>query len=211
MPAELHIIGGGGHAAVVADAALRSGHWASLWVYDDKVPNQLPVAARYGGPVEKLMKKQAALDVVVALGNSDTRLALCGQILGNRMRLVSVVHPQAVVAQESVNLGAGSVVFAGAIINPGVESGLACIFNSGSVVDHHCQLGEGVHICPGTTLAGRVTVGDHSWIGVGATVRDGVSIGAHALIGAGAVVVDNIQDNVTATGCPAKPIKSHEQ
>lgn len=203
MPSELHIVGAGGHASVVADAAICSGNWDTLCVYDDVEPDHLPSTANYGGVIDVLLNRPRSLEVVVAIGNSGIRLMLCKQLLKKGMQLANVIHPHSVIAEE-VQLGLGTVVFAGAILNPSVKCGIACIFNTGSIVDHHCQLDDAVHVCPGTTLAGRVSVGESSWVGVGATVRDGISIGANTVIGAGAVVVNSIPDNVTAVGCPAR-------
>lgn len=202
MSRELHIIGAGGHAAVVADAADSSGKWDSLFVYDDVEPASLPRATSYGGGVDTLLNKSGLLDVVVAIGQADTRLMISNQLISKGMQLVKVIHPRSIVARDA-RLSAGTVVLAGAIVNPSVSCGIACILNTGSIVDHHCQLGDAVHICPGVALAGRVSIGSKSWIGVGAKVRDGVSIGPDSVIGAGAVVVNNIPGNVTVIGCPA--------
>lgn len=209
MTAKLHVLGAGGHSAVVCDAARLMDQWTTIVVYDDATPNTIPADTEYGGPFSQAIGKFSGQEVCVALGAADTRIKLCGQLLENGAELVTIQHPNAVVA-DGVELGVGTVVCAGAIINVGCVVGTGSIINTGAIADHDCTLGVGVHLCPGVTLAGRVRIGDHSWIGVGAAVRDGITIGMNTLIGAGATVVNDIPSNSRAFGCPARLVTRDE-
>src|SRR5690606_5139306 len=101
----------------------------------------------------------------------------------------------------------GNVVFAGAVINPGVETGHAVIINTSATIDHDCWLGAGVHISPGAHVAGGVQIGDEAWVGIGSSVKELVSIGARSKVGAGAAVVASIADETTVVGVPARPLE----
>ena len=46
----------------------------------------------------------------------------------------------------------------------------SAIVNTAAVVDHECEVGEAVHVCPGALLAGRVRVGAGAFVGMGAKV-----------------------------------------
>ncbi len=204
MRPDLHVLGAGGHAAVVCDAAHLMAKWDTITVYDDATPERLPSNTVFGGNLANAVNQSNGLHLIVAIGSADVRLALGNQLTERGAQLVTVVHPAAVLAGD-VALGAGSVVCAGAILNAGSVTGEGVIINTGAIADHHCRLGAGVHLCPGVTLAGRVEVGERSWIGVGACVRDGVVIGTNTVVGAGAVVVSDLPSNSLAVGCPAKP------
>lgn len=52
-----------------------------------------------------------------------------------------------------------------------------------------------------------VHIGKKVWIGSGAVILPGVTIGDGAIIGAGAVVTKDVEENVVATGVPAKVIR----
>ena len=64
----------------------------------------------------------------------------------------------------------GSVIFAGAVVQPGTTLGRHAILNTGCSVDHDCLLGDHVHLCPGTHLAGTVRVGAGTMLGAGTSV-----------------------------------------
>jgi acetyltransferase-like isoleucine patch superfamily enzyme len=79
--------------------------------------------------------------------------------------------------------------------------------NTAAVIEHDCDLAEGVHVSPNATLAGGVRVGARSWVGAGATVIQNVTIGAEVIVGAGAVVLRNVPDGLTVAGVPAVPVR----
>ena len=98
-----------------------------------------------------------------------------------------MIHPAAIVA-KSARIGAGSVLCAGSVVNPGVEMGRAVIVNTCASVDHECVSVDGVHLSPGCHLAGKVSIGRGTALGTGSVARDGVRIGARSVIGAGSVI-----------------------
>lgn len=200
---RLAIIGAGGHGKVVGDAAERAG-WDSISFFDDFwTAAQCHLLWPVSGTIEKLLMTSFHYDgICIAIGNNQTRLDLCQQILIQNAPLVSVIHPAAVVSSYA-ELGIGSVVFAGAVINPGAKTGIGCILNTGASVDHDCILGNAVHISPGAHLGGNVVVGDMSWIGIGASVKQKIKIGRQVMVGAGAAVVNDVPDDQTFIGVPA--------
>ncbi len=78
----------------------------------------------------------------------------------------TVVHPRAS-REQSAQLGEGTVVMAGAVVNPDAPCGPGAIVNSGAVVEHDCVLGAVVHVSPNAALGGNVTIGDRSHVGTG--------------------------------------------
>ncbi|MBQ7830913.1 MAG: acetyltransferase, partial [Clostridia bacterium] len=103
-----------------------------------------------------------------------------------------------------VEVGAGTAIMAGAVINPCSKLGKGVILNTCSSVDHDCIIGNYCHIAVGVHVAGTVTLGEKVWLGVGATIKNNVNICADCMIGAGAVVVKDIMESGTYIGVPAK-------
>lgn len=201
---KLLIIGGGGHGKVVADAALLSG-WDEVVFADARYPEQTQVR---NWPVisteSALDKPMADIDgVVVAIGHNRTRIAIQQRLAKLGWPIVTIIHPRATVSPFA-QIGAGSVLFAGAVVNVDAEVGAAAIINTGAVVEHDCVLGVGVHVSPNAALAGGVTVGDCTWIGMCACVRQLVKVGSDVVVGAGAVVVADVGDGATVVGIPAQ-------
>ncbi len=203
----LLIIGAGGHGKVVADTALETGRWDEVMFLDDAWPEKKKNGSWdiLGNTDQLALWRPRFADAVVAMGNNLLRIELQSRLLAAGFEIATIVHPSARVSRFA-RLGAGTVVFANAVVNVDSEVGEAVIINTAATVDHDCQLGRGVHVAPGANLGGGVTVGDFTWIGIGAAVRHYIAIGVGVTVGAGAVVVNNLPDGVTAFGCPARPI-----
>jgi len=204
---RLIIVGAGGHAAVVAEAAQLAGPWDDICFVDDKYPDideivGFPVVGELSA-IPKLQTDQT--EFIVAIGNNQTRLELHEKIESSGGRLVSVIHPSASVSPTAI-VKPGTVILAQAAINARATIGVACIVNTGATVDHDCQIESGVHISPGANLAGGVSIGTRAWIGMGASVINNVSIGSAAIIGAAAAVLSDVAANQKVVGVPAREI-----
>lgn len=207
-PKKLVILGAGGHAKVVMDAALLMQRWSEIVFLDDSNQGQTEFM---GAP---LLGDRSLLgtalqpkdyDVAVAIGNNAIRGEVFGLAAGLGFSFPVIRHPSAVVS-EMAEIGEGSVLFANTVINPAVRIGKGAIINTSASVDHDSLLGDFVHVSPGARLAGSTRVGDFSWMGIGSCTREGSTIGSHCIIGAGAVVVSDIPDGITAVGIPAKKL-----
>ena len=142
-------------------------------------------------------------DVIVAIGNANFRRKIQTSIAENR--LSTLIHPEAVIGDD-VEIGVGSIVMAGVVINSGSRIGKGVIVNTSSSIDHDCMIGDFVHVAVGAHLAGSVLVDDNSWIGAGAIINNNLHVCSSCMIGAGAVVVKNIEEEGTYVGVPAKRI-----
>ena len=204
MTKRLAILGAGGHARVVADAAEAAG-WTVPGLFDRSAPpgdHPWPVL----GDAEALFAQAADFDgAVVAFGDNDVRLEWTLKLAARGLVLATVIHPTAWVSPRA-KLGGGTVVLAQGVVGTGARLGRAVIINTGSSVDHDCTLGDGVHVSPGARLAGGVTVGERSWIGIGAVVREGLTLGEAVRVGAGAAVVKPVESGQTVVGVPARPV-----
>lgn len=203
---KLAILGGGGHARVVADTAECLG-WKSIEFFDDMWPNlhnidKWPVS----GDTNSLLKKVHDFHgVVVAIGDNDIRLSKINELNEAGAVLISLIHPAATVSVNA-RIGQGVVAFAGVVVNTGAVIGVGTILNTGCSIDHDCFLDECVHISPGARLAGAVNIGCCTWIGIGASVKQAISIGSRVKVGAGAAVVNHVVSDTTVVGVPAKPL-----
>jgi sugar O-acyltransferase (sialic acid O-acetyltransferase NeuD family) len=200
---RLVVFGAGGHAEVVIDAARAAGCEPEI-VLDDapRLGNfeGMPILA----PNEDTWKQLKRFRFVVAVGNNATRAKLFADLRNRGGVPETIIHPFSCVAR-SARIGAGTVVLAGAIVNPGAEVGENCILNTGCRIDHACRIGNHAHICPGVSLAGTVSVGERSLIGVGSCSIQEITIGSDVMVGAGSVIVRNIPDRCIAYGNPARP------
>ena len=198
---RLFIVGASGHGKVVADIAVNCGYRNIAFLDDSELTVEcagFPVVGRTTD-VEALPDDA---DCIVAVGNAEVRKRIQNRAHAS---VATLIHPNAVIGR-GVEIGKGSVVMAGAVINPYARIGEGCIVNTCASVDHDCIVDDYAHISVGAHLAGSVHIGAGTWVGVGATVSNNISICHNCMIGAGAVVVRDIDVVGTYVGIPAKAL-----
>lgn len=200
---KLLIIGASGHGKVIADIALATKKYREIAFLDDDENISDCMGFAVLGKVSDLVHYVPEYEMVVAIGNAQTRCRIMEQIEAAGGTLATLIHPQAVVS-EYASIGIGTVVMPGTVINAGATIGKGCIVNTSASVDHDCRIGNYVHVSVGAHLAGTVSIDECTWVGIGAVVSNNIHICGHCMIGAGAVVVSDITAPGTYVGVPAK-------
>ncbi len=195
------LIGGGGHAAVVADAA-RTGGFEVLGFADDDPSVTLPGISHLGA-IDGVLADPGHADVpvILAMGPSPLRDRLVLRLAEKALAIV--IHPSAIVSADA-SIARGVFVGPGAIINARARILAHAIVNSAAIVEHDCVVGVGAHVAPASTMGGGSKLGDHSLLGIGAVALPGISIGARATVGASALVNRDVRANETVAGIPAR-------
>lgn len=204
MNEQVIVIGAGGHGKVIADIVRSCGD--TVIGFLDDSPN--PPASVCGIPVlggTKDYVNYPDARFVIAIGNGTVRRQVAQRL--SDVNWYTAIHPGAIVSPMGTSIGEGTVIMAGAVVNPCAVIGKHCIINTRAGVDHDNQIGDYTHISVGATLAGTVTVGDTVWVGAGAVVSNNLSICDGCMIGAGAVVVRSINEPGTYVGVPARRIQ----
>ena len=196
----LCLLGAGGHAAVVAEAARGAG-WNVTGAYHDGDGDGLETLGIPSlGAIADASGTKTALHA--AVGDAALRRAWTEGIEDSRLPVI--IHPSAIVS-PSATIGAGVFVGPGAIVNAHARLEQGAIVNSGAIVEHDAVVGAFAHIAPGAVLGGAATIGDDALIGLGARVRPTASIGRAAVLGAGATAIDDVGAGIVAIGTPARP------
>lgn len=196
------IIGASGHGKVVADIVQKSGDRVTGFLDDNPSVGSIFMGFPVLGTVEDYSKFNA--EFVIAIGNAEIRERISQKL--EDANWYTAIHPTAAISDIDVEIGAGTVVMANAVINTGARIGKHCIINSGAIVEHDNIIADFVHISVGAKLAGTVSVSKGSWIGIGASISNNVNICGNCMIGAGAVVIKNIEEAGTYVGVPAERI-----
>jgi sugar O-acyltransferase (sialic acid O-acetyltransferase NeuD family) len=201
MPiSALALIGAGGHAVVVGDAAMLL-YNPTLTIYSQ---DALQVGQKILSCAVELLETGAQVGHFhVAIGSNSVRARIYQELSGGGNVAVTVTHPRATIS-ASAEIGEGSFIAAAAVVAPRSRIGRAVIVNHHAVVDHDVSVDDYAHIAPGVVLGGGVRVGRQVLVGAGATILPGVSIGDGAVVGAGAVVLHDVPAGQTAVGVPAK-------
>ncbi len=204
MNKKILIIGAGGHGRVVSDIALKMNRWQEIAFLDDQAVKGL-LGIKVIGKVIDAFDYISDYDIFVAIGNNKIREKIQLQLQDTGAYIPILIHPSAIIGKQ-VELGEGTVVNAGVVINCYSKIGKGCIINTGALLDHDNVIEDFVHLSPGVNLAGTVKIGRSSWLGIGSIVSNNVKIGSSCKVGAGAVVLKDITEPGTYVGIPVRRI-----
>ena len=190
----LILVGGGGHALVVSEAARSTGCLIRGFLDDDRTATvaELPWLGETATSIPGTVRH-------CAIGDLKARRS----ILARMACEATVVHRDATVS-PTASIGADVLIGARAVVQGRATIASHAIINTGAIVEHDCTVGENAHIAPGAVLGGDVHIGADTLIGLGARVRPPVPIGAGVTVGVGAVVVEDVPDGMTVVGVPAR-------
>lgn len=208
---DVVIVGGGGHAKVVASLLSSLPGYRILGYADLENRGLLRGNPHLGNDqwLADYARKSPGLNLVlgvgqVGLGTRRSELWRIFQSCG--VCFPTIVSPQATISREAT-CGEACVVMPGAVLNPDAAVGTGAIINTNSTIEHDVILHDWVHVAPGATVCGGVEVGTYSMIGAGATLIEGVTIPPRSIIGAGAIVIRSIIEPGVYAGCPARRIR----
>ena len=214
MSEQRIIVGGGGHALSVADAAKALGHQVLGCVAPRSTADTASLLPWLGGE-DRLQaaefRRILLLNGIGSAGPIDNRRAVYRRLVEAGHRFAPLIHPRASLSALGVGLGDACQVLAGAIINAAAQIGDNVLINTAAVVEHGCVIGSHSHVASGATLCGECRLGEAVHIGAGATVIQGISIGAGAVIAAGAVVTRNVEPLTLVGGVPARKLRNIDE
>lgn len=210
---DLAIIGVGGLGRmtrlIVDELNRRAPTWELACFLDDNPAHHseaiggVPIA----GGVRQLLARPE-LWAVIAIARTSTRRRIAAALRAEGFeRFATLVHPMAWIGQGTT-LGAGTIVYPGAMVDGDVRVGAHAVLNKGCTIGHDALLDDYVTLGPGVNLGGAVRVGEGVDLGIGSCTVQGISIGPWSIVGAGAAVVGDLPANVTAVGVPARPLKA---
>lgn len=204
-PKELVIIGAGGLAAEIIEAAELAG-WRVTKLYDDN-PAMLSreVLGRKCYGIIDAFERSSTTSYHIAIGRNDVRQKLGVRLSNVGHQEITVIHPNAIVSRAA-RIGQGTYIGAGAFVSPDVQVGSYSIINVGATIGHNATLGNWVQICPGARISGFGVLGDGVFIGSNAVVGPGVALGEWSKLGASSFAARNVPAHNLAVGIPARII-----
>ncbi|MFJ7974834.1 acetyltransferase [Peribacillus sp. NPDC096379] len=205
MKNKILIIGASGHGKVVADIAIKMKKWESVAFLDDNRSIKISMGIEVIGTSDKDIDYVDDYEIFVGIGNNAIRKNLHEKLETVGASIPVLIHPNAVIG-EQVEIGIGTAVMAGAVVNCCTKIGRGCIINTGSTVDHDNNIEDFAHVSPGVHIAGAVKVGRGSWLGIGSIVSNNVNICGGCKIGAGAVVIKDITEPGVYVGAPVRRV-----
>ena len=201
---SLILVGGGGHCRSCIDVIEQHGGFRILGILD--LPKTVGTSV-LGYPVigdDDLIESLAAErhGFLVTLGqikSPDKRIALYERIKRCGGILPSIVSPLAHLSRHA-EIGEGTIVMHGALVNAGARVGRNCIINNKTLVEHDVLVGNHCHLSTACVVNGAVQIGEGTFVGSGAVTRENIEIGFGSIIGAGALVWKSLPPNSLLAG-----------
>jgi sugar O-acyltransferase (sialic acid O-acetyltransferase NeuD family) len=210
VSSQLVIAGAGGHAKVIIEAVRTHGRWIVAALTDPVIRGEVLGVPVVGTDEELPRLRQQGLAAGL-VGVGSIRLPTLRVELFQRLRevgfvLPSVYHFRATVS-PTAEVGEGTVVLAGAVINAQARVGRNVIVNTGAIIEHDCVIGDHVHVAPRSVVGGGAAIEARVHVGMGAIILQGRRVGEGTVIGAGAVVNRDLPPNTVCVGVPARPVR----
>jgi UDP-perosamine 4-acetyltransferase len=201
------LLGGGGHAAVVAESARAAGFVIDGFLDDDPATREAmqPLGLEHLGGIAGLetILEHLAREIAVHAAVGDPALRRHWLERSGERAAATIIDPTARVS-PTAKIAGGAFIGPRAVVNARAEIGRGAIINSGAIIEHDCGVGAFSHVAPGAVLGGESRVGPDSLVGSGAVIRPQVRVGANVTIGINAAVIDDVGDEAQAVGVPAR-------
>ncbi len=196
---EIILIGAGGHARSCIDAIELSAKFKIVGIIEKDGSNTkenmgYPIIGTDNELGEFRKKYNYALITVGQIKSAETRIKLFQLLQEMDYTLPFIISPRAYVSKHA-EIGDGTIVMHGAIINANAKVGRNCIINNKVLIEHDSDIRDHCHIATGAIINGEVTVGKESFIGSRVVTKQCVSIGNNCVIGAGVVLKNNVESD----------------
>lgn len=190
------LIGGGGHCKAAIDVIETAGLFSIAGIVEragSEVTEVMgyPVLGDDDLLTDLLRSIPAALVTIGQIKSPAARIRAFDSARAVGVELPVIVSPRAHVSRQA-QLGVGTLVMHGAVVNAGAFVGENVILNSMSLVEHGVTICNHCHISTGARVNGDVAIGEGCFIGSGAVLKNGIAIGAGSVIGAGTVVLGDV-------------------
>jgi sugar O-acyltransferase (sialic acid O-acetyltransferase NeuD family) len=192
------LIGAGGHALSCIDVIEEENKYKiyGLVGLKDEVGKKISGYDVIATQDELMKLSKDYRNVFIAIGqirNPKLRIDLYESVLNYGFKLPSIVSPQSFVSRTA-QIGSGTIIMNGVILNSDVRIGNNCIINSKALIEHGTQVADHCHISTGAILNGDCVVESKSFVGSGAIVKHGITIKTSSFVNMGQIVTKNFDN-----------------
>lgn len=192
---KIILVGFGGHARSVADSIELKGEYEVVG-YTDLQKTEADNGYPYLGTDDRLQEifdsgVRCAVVTVGQIGDFAGREKLYDLLKKIGYSLPAIIDPTAVVSSKT-QIGEGTYIGKGAILNSNVSIGKMCIINSAALCEHDCRIGDFTHVAVRAVLCGEVKIGVGCFIGANSTIVQSVEVGDYSFVDATALVSNNV-------------------
>jgi len=181
---KILIYGSKEFARVVRDIIIKCKYEFVGYIDDYSTGHE--IIGNYASIIKKFSPDSYEMVIAIGYNNLSARRSVYKKVIEDGYRLPVIIHPNAYVRDIS-NIGQGSIIMAGAIVDVNVRVGELCVLWPGVVVNHDSNIGENTFLSPNSTVCGVVEIKENCFIGAGAIIVDHTIVPAGSFVKAGEV------------------------
>ncbi len=199
MKPQIILIGGGGHCVSCIEIIEEGNQYAIAGIIDlpEKRGEKVCAYEIVGSDLDLpgLVKKNPHFFITVGQIKSPAkRVALFEKLKKLGAKFPSIISPKAYVS-KSAEIGEGTIIMHGAIVNTLARVGKNCIINTSSLIEHNAVIEDHCHISTGAIINGGTRVRMNTFIGSNSVTRENIEIGRNSIIGCGIRVTCSLPEN----------------
>ena len=194
---KILLIGAGGHARSCIDVLEEENQFeiAGLIEKGESISNESLGYPVIGTDDDLKVLRQQYKNALITVGQIKSpkiRIKLYQLLKELDFTLPVIISSQAYVSKHA-QIGEGSIIMHGVIINANAKIGNNCIINNRALIEHDAIIGNHSHIATGAIVNGGVSVGSESFIGSGVVTKQYISIGNNCSVGAGVTLKSDVK------------------
>lgn len=192
MPKKIIVIGGGGHTVSSLDIIYQNKEFKVFGLVGQKKDLGNLVGNIYVKYLDKDLSKirKKCSYAIITLGqikNYNLRLKIFNRLKKLKFK-IPVIKSKNSYVSKNTEIGDGTMIFNGAVVNSNVKIGSNCIINSKALIEHDVKIGNNCHISTGSILNGNVEIADNCFVGSGSILREGIKIKKNSFIPMGSKI-----------------------
>ena len=196
---KILLIGAGGHARSCIDVLEEENQYeiAGLIEKGESISNESLGYPIIGTDDDLKVLQQQYKNALITVGQIKSpkiRIKLYQLLKELDFTLPVIISSHAYVSKHA-QIGEGSIIMHGVIINANAKIGNNCIINNSALIEHDAVIGDHCHIATGGIINGEVFVGNETFIGSGAITKQCISIGNNCIVNAGIVLKRDVEPN----------------
>ncbi len=168
------LLGAGGHAKIILDCLQNLGQKEILYNSPNRSKWFEKKQIKYveDRDLVKLAKNRMQM-AVAFLGTNcndlEDRYIKMNKLIGYGAIFPNIKHPSAIVS-KTAELGVGSQMLSGAIVNCYSKIGDGAVLNTRAIVEHETNVGAGSHLAPNSVVLGGAEIGRFCYLGASSLV-----------------------------------------
>jgi sugar O-acyltransferase (sialic acid O-acetyltransferase NeuD family) len=201
---ELILLGAGGHTRACIDVIELEGKFKIAGLVnksgnDEYVDYGYPILGNDSDLGALRKKYKYAFVSIGQIKTPEPRMHLFKCINEYGYSTPVIVSPKAYVS-KTAEIGPGSIIMHGAVVNAHARIGDNCIVNNLALIEHDTVIHNHCHISTSAVLNGGVEVNEGTFVGSGTVIKQGVQISKGSIIAMGMIVKEDVEHGQVIVG-----------